>query len=260
MIMNFGTSIRKAMNKQIIAVVLLMFLLSCKKDEEQDIIVIQSAGDISGSVNNFRHLLGDKLNTTPGAIGGRREINWDGVPDSLIGKPLPDNFLNNTAPGAPASQQRGLVYDSEGVFQVSKNNFSEVNANAANQFAPFSGNNVFTNTSANLWDVGFEIPGQEQPATVSGFGIVFTDVDLENNTSVEFFSGNKSVGKFFAPKHDAVSKHSFLGVYFKKLRITGVKVQHGNGLLVSGEKDITNGGGKDLVILDDFLYDEPVKK
>lgn len=248
------------MNKQIIAVVLLMFSLACKKDEEQDTIVITSSGDISGSINNFRQLLGNKLNTTPGAIGGRREINWDGVPDSLIGKPLPDHFLNNTAPGAPASQQRGLVYDSEELFQVSKSNFSEVNAAAANQFAPFSGANVFTNTSANLWDVGFEIPGQDVPATVSGFGIVFTDVDLENNTSLEFFSGGKSLGKFFAPKHDALSKHSFLGVYFKTQRITKIKVQHGNGLLVSGESDITNGGSKDFVILDDFLYDEPVKK
>lgn len=248
------------MKRKIIAVALLAFLIACKKDDEQDVIVIRSSGDISGSVNIFRQLLGDKINTTPGAIGGRREINWDGVPDSLLGKPLPENFLNNTAPGAPASQQRGLVYDSDGVFQVSKTNFIEVNANAANQFAPFSGNNTFTNTSADLWDVGFEIPGQDEPATVSGFGIVFSDVDLENNTSLEFFSGNKSLGKFFAPKHDAVSKHSFLGVYFKKARITGLKVQHGNGLLVAGENDITNGGSKDLVILDDFLYDEPVKK
>lgn len=248
------------MKNKLIAIVLLTCCIACKKDDKQDVIVITSSGDISGSVNNFRQLLGNKLNTTTGVTGGRREINWDGLPDSLLGKPLPENFLNNTTPGAPATQQRGLVYESDGIFQVSKTNFSEVNALAADQFAPFSGSNTFTNTRASLWDVGFEIPGQDVPATVKGFGIIFSDVDLENNTSLEFFNGDKSLGKFFAPKHDALSNHSFLGVYFKNERITRVHVQHGNGVLVANEKDISSGGAKDLVILDDFLYDEPVKK
>ncbi|HEX6180019.1 MAG TPA: hypothetical protein VFZ47_02170 [Chitinophagaceae bacterium] len=233
----------------------------CKKEKNDDVIVFQASGDISARVDAFRQQLGGTLNTTPGAVGGRREINWDGVPASLLGKPLPSNFFNNTDAGAPASSQRGLVYEpGQGTFQVSNSNFSDVNALAAGEFNAFSGTQAFTNTSSNLWDVGFEIPGQAIDASVSGFGIVFTDVDLENNTSLEFFSGNKSLGKFYAPVQQAGSKFSFLGVYFKNHRITRVKVQHGNGLLNAGEKDITNGGPKDLVILDDFLYDEPVKQ
>ncbi|MGB8190438.1 MAG: hypothetical protein WCF67_00905 [Chitinophagaceae bacterium] len=248
------------MKNKIFVLIVLTSLMACKKDKDQDAIVIQSSGNITSSVDAFRHLLGDKLNTSPGAVGGRREINWDGVPDSLLGKPLPEQFFNNTDPGAPASTQRGLIYESDGIFQVSKSNFSEVNAAAANQFAPFSGTNIFTNTSENLWDVGFELPGQDVAASVSGFGVVFADVDIANNTSLEFFNGNKSLGKFFAPVHDPNSKFSFLGVYFKNKRVTKIKVQHGNGLLNSGQKDITDGGSSDLVILDDFLYDEPVKQ
>ncbi len=233
----------------------------CEKDKNDDVIVFQATGDISGRIEAFRQQLGSTLNTTPGAIGGRREINWDGVPASLLGKPLPPDFFNNTDPGAPASSQRGLVYEpGEGTFQVSNENFNEVNPLAAGQFGAFSGTQVFTNTSSNLWDVGFEIPGQAIDASVKGFGIVFADIDIENNTSLEFFNGNKSLGKFYAPVQQAGSKFSFLGVYFKNERITRVKVQHGNGLLNTGEKDITNGGPKDLVILDDFLYDEPVKQ
>ena len=222
--------------------------------------MIQASGDITAQVNNFRQLLGSTLNTTPGAVGGRREINWDGVPSALLGKQLPANFLNNTDPGAPASSQRGLIYEADEPFQVSNSNFAEVNAQAAGEFGPFSGSQVFTNVASNLWDVGFEIPGQNIAASVSGFGIVFADVDLANNTSIEFFNGDKSLGKFYAPVQKDGSRFSFLGVYFKTQRVTRIKVQHGNGLLNAGEKDISNGGAKDLVILDDFLYDEPVKQ
>ena len=36
-------------------------------------------------------------------------------------------------------------------------------------------------------DVTFRIPGTSVPATVSGFGVVFTDVDVFGPTTVEFF-------------------------------------------------------------------------
>lgn len=247
------------MKNKLLALVVLGFCIACKKDKDDDVVVVSASGDITARVNEFRQLLGDKVNTTPGATGGRREINWDGVPEELLGKPLPANFLNNTEPGAPASQQRGLVYESE-TFQVSKANFAEVNAEAAGEFSAFSGSRTFTNTSTNLWGIGFEEPGQDVPATVRGFGVVFSDVDVANNTSLEFFDGNKSLGRFFAPVQSQGSKHSFLGVYFKKQRVTRIVVQHGNGLLNKGEKDISAGGATDLVILDDFMYDEPVKK
>jgi len=248
------------MKNKFLALAVLALCLGCKKEHEENVIVISGSGNITARVDEFRHLLGDKLNTTPGAVGGRREINWDGVPPNMLGKPLPANFLNNTEVGAPASQQRGLTYEPGDVFSVSNNSFAEVNALAAGEFQAFSGTQTFTNLSSNLWGIGFQVPGEEVQATVKGFGIVFSDVDVANNTSMEFFSDGKSIGKFYAPVQSAGSKLSFLGVYFRNQRITSIKVQHGNGLLPQGEKDISAGGSKDLVILDDFLYDEPVKK
>jgi hypothetical protein len=248
------------MKNKLLALVVLSFSIACKKEDDNNVIVVSASGDISARVNEFRQLLGDKLNTVPGATGGRREINWDGVPDDLLGKPLPLNFLNNTEPGAPASQQRGLVYEPGDSFVVSKTNFSEINPEASGEFSAFSGSRTFANTSSNLWGIGFELPGQDIEATVRGFGIVFSDVDLASNTSIEFFNESKSLGRFFAPVQSQGSKLSFLGVYFKDQRITRIKVQHGNGLLTTGQKDISAGGSADLVILDDFLYDEPVKK
>ncbi|HYE54895.1 MAG TPA: hypothetical protein VD996_08635 [Chitinophagaceae bacterium] len=249
------------MTQKLLAVILVVLMTGCKKDDDdKDIIVIESSGNINTGVNAFRQLLGNTLNTTPGATGGRREVNWDAVPVELLGKPLPPHFLNNTDADAPASQQRGFEYEGIAAFQVSNSNFSEVNPQAAPSFATFSGSNSFTNTSTVLWDGSFEIPGQNVPASVSGFGMVFSDVDLANTSFIEFFNGDRSLGKFYVPVQKAGSKLSFLGVYFKKERVTRIKVQHGNGVLNQGEKDISDGGSKDLVILDDFLYDEPVKK
>jgi hypothetical protein len=237
----------------------------CDRDDDKDgdITVIKASGDISSSMNQFRQVLGSTLNTTPGAVGGHREINWDGVPDSLMGQQLPARFFNPVG-NEPAlvNRQRGLVYaptPAPGGLMVSNTRFSTVNGEAASEFAAFSGDKTFANISNSLWQIDPEVPGQNLAATVKGFGIVFSDVDEDSSTFIEFFNENRSLGKFFVPKHDATSSFSFLGVHFKNEKVTSIKVGH-EGFLASGEKDITQGGTKDLVVLDDFMYDEPVKK
>jgi hypothetical protein len=236
-------------------------LLSCKKDKKEDgnIIIISSAGNIESDVNRFRQLLGDPLNTTTGVTTGRREINWDGVPDSLVGKQLPNDFFNPTEVDAPSARQRGLAYASvSGEFRVSNSDFAEVNSQAAGQFSSFSGNKTFANISSNLWEIGFEKAGQNIVASVKGFGAVFSDVDLDNSTSLEFFNGTKSLGKYFVLPHNSNNSFSFLGVYFKNNEtITKILVSH-KGFLTGGAKDVTDNGPDDLIVLDDFLYSEPV--
>ncbi len=238
--------------------------LSCKKDDvnrEPQATVITATGDISTKLNEFRQLLGAALNTTTGQTSGRREINWDGVPDQFALQSLPANFFNPTESGSQQSLQRGFVYQSSGDFRVSAAGFKEVNASAAAEFASFSGNKSFANVSSALWTTSFQVAGQLTAATVKGFGVVFTDVDAANTSSLEFFDTNdKSLGKFFAPVHDNSSPHSFLGVQFSNARISKIKIAHGNGALIAGGKDISDGGLNDLVVLDDFLYDEPLAK
>ena len=241
-------------------------LISCKKEHtnnsnnNSDIVIIKATGDITAKLNEFRQVLGATLNTAPGAVGGHREINWDGVPDSLLGKPLPNDFFNPVGTDASqASRQRGLHYEAVGQFMVSNNVFTSVNSLAASEFRSFSGGNTFANVNSSLWQIDPRVAGEATPATIKGMGIVFSDVDLDNSTSIEFFDDTKSLGKFFAPRHDNISSFSFLGVYFKNEKATKVRVSH-DGFLSSGEKDISSGGTHDLIILDDFLYDEPVKK
>lgn len=238
-----------------------LILLACKKENvNDDLTVVTGTGNISSKVNEFREVLGTKLNNTPGAVGGRREINWDAVPADLLDKPLAGNFFNTPGTNVPPARQKGLVYSaSSDNFQVSKDGFKSANASTATGFSAFSGSQTFANVGSNLWEIGFQVPGEPVLATVRGFGIVFSDVDVANSTFIEFFNGTKSLGKFFAPVHDVHSSLSFLGVYFNNEEVTHIRVGH-DGTLAEGGADVSSGGQKDFVVFDDFLFDEPVKQ
>jgi len=99
-------------------------------------------------------------------------------------------------------------------------------------------------------DATFFVPGSSNPASVFGFGAVFTDVDLANTSSLEFFDlSNQSLGIFFVPTFN--NGLSFLGVTFTDA-IGRVRITSGNTAL--GPND---GGAVDVVALDDFIYSEP---
>jgi len=245
----------------LIASLLIIMLPSCKKENNEiQPLVFKASGYIDDAINDFRSRLGN-INTIPGATGGRREINWDGVPDSLVGRAFPNDFFNRTEANAPVTLQRGLIYATNaGEFQVSKNNFSSTDPASTGEFAAFSGAKTFANVTTNEWPVNFQVAGQTTAAYTKGFGIVFSDVDLANSTSLEFFEGEKSLGKFFAAPHSFSSSFSFLGVYFPgNEHITKVIVRH-DGILSDGQRDISAGGPHDLVIFDDFIYGEPQKQ
>src|SRR6478735_292610 len=180
-------------------------ITSCKKDNEMekektpDITVVKSQGDINAKINEFREILGVAVNITPGATGGHREVNWDALPADVLGKALPLDFFNTVGDNVPASRQRGLVYGVEGggEFRVSASNFADVNSAAASQFAAFSGERTFANISSNLWTGAFRVAGKPTIATVKGLGLVFSDVDKDNSTFIEFFNDTENLGKFF---------------------------------------------------------------
>jgi len=246
----------------------LALLASCKKDEDKgdnghpppkpEATVISASGDITTALADLRHLLGDALNTTPGQTSGRREINWDGVPAAFTNNNnFPLDFFNATDAAAPNGRKRGLVYANTGVaFRVDSTDFSEIDASYANQFDAFSPKRTFMSIGNTTSDIVFKVPGTNTDAFIKGFGVIFSDVDDANSTSIEFFNGTKSLGVYKA-QASASGQFSLLGVYFPDEKITKLKIVSGNGLLGAGVKDVTNGGTKDLVVMDDFLYDEP---
>jgi hypothetical protein len=234
-------------------------LTGCEKDDDDkpEAIIVTASGNINSKVDEFRTLLGATLNTTPGQTSGRREIDWDAVPDQFATQKLPTNFFNPTAPGSPANLQRGFRYSDETDARISSNNFADFEATNGTEFAAFSGAKTFSAVNNVLWDVFFEVPGQSSAASVKGFGAVFSDVDNAGSTSIEFFSGTRSLGVYNVPVKTTGS-YSFLGVYFPNEKVTRIRIMQGAGVVANGVKDISvPGGTKDLVIMDDFLYDEP---
>lgn len=237
----------------------LILITSCEREEQQSPVVVFSAsGDINPEVNRFRNQLGN-LNTVPGQVDGRREINWDGVPEELTGVPIPGDFFNATLAGSPVERQRGIVYSGIDDAIVSKNSFTEVNTLAASEFGNFSGTKSFAVVNAKVWPVEFQVAGQTTAAAVKGFGAVFTDVDKNQSTYIECFDGNKSLGRYYVPKQNTISRFSFLGLYYPARIVTRVMIGH-EGRLSDGESDVSQGGNSDLIVLDDFIYSEPRPK
>lgn len=225
-------------------------------------IVKISSGDslaVVPKINEFRLLAGDPLNSAPGAIGGRREINWDAVPANLTNtNNFPLDFFGSSDPTLPNGRKRGLLYENPAaIFQVDSTSFAGIDASYATQFEPFSKKRLFASLNTNVINVNFKVPGTLTDAYVKAFGVVFTDVDDANSTSIEYFNGNKSLGVFKVPVRTAGGSFSFLGVSFPDEKVTKVRITSGNGILGAGVKDISNGGTKDLVVMDDLIYDEP---
>jgi hypothetical protein len=249
----------RTMRSIVIVFAVVVAIAGCNKDKDETPVatIVSASGDITTKVNEFRSLLGNVLNTTPGQTSGRREIDWDGVPDVYSTQRLPSDFFNPVAPGSPAGLQRGFLYAPDTDARISSNDFSDLESTNGTEFSTFSGSKSFSAVSSNLWNVEFEVAGVREAASVKGFGAVFSDVDDATSTTIEYFSGNRSLGVFKVPVRSAGTTLSFLGVYFPDEKVTKVRIRQGNAAVANGVKDVSAGGTKDLVIMDDFLYDEP---
>ncbi len=222
---------------------------------------------ISPTRDQFRTDLGG--GTTVGSNGQfgtqRREINWDGVPaTSSAPNLLAGNFFN--ARGVLFTNIGGAGFEvssdpaDAGAGQPAAARFGNINAAYTATFGTFSANRLFTAIGSNITDVTFFVPGTGTIATVSAFGAVFTDVETLGGTTLQFFTpANVSLGVFNVPVGTGVNASlSFLGVSFDAgERVGRVRITSGNAALGAAVND-NPGGGTDLVVMDDFIYSEPV--
>jgi hypothetical protein len=211
-------------------------------------------------VDAFRAALGNPNNANAaGPLGsGRREINWDGGGDATTpAGSVFTGFLNIRGAQFVTPGTGFVQAPTSGGPQGGLATFFN-NATYATIFSTFSPLRLFAPVGSTITDVSFFIPGTNGgvPATVSGFGAVFTDVDLANSTSMQFFDVfNNSLGIFSVPASTVASGGlSFLGVTFDAgERIGRVRIISGNAAL--GPND---GSGIDVVAMDDFIFSEPV--
>lgn len=231
-------------------------------------VVVSGSGadapSIQATVDAYRALLGDSNGGGPGsACEGRREINWDGAPDSLSAPNLfpPDGFNQPNAPLA-----RGVEFTTPGTgFQLSAKldsgvgiEYDNIDPTFSGLFTTFSAERLFTALDSTVTEVHFFVPGSKVPALSRGFGAVFTDVDVANSSSLEFFDAyGDSLGVWYVedgPTED--ESLSFLGVAFEEAIVSKVTIVSGNSTLSFGK--VESYPAVDLVVLDDFIYAEPV--
>jgi hypothetical protein len=129
--------------------------------------------------------------------------------------------------------------------------FGHINDSYSNIFTAFSGERMFSPIGSNIVDLFFFVPGSNTPALSRGFGAVYTDVDLAENTAFEYFDvSGQSLGTFDTPAFN--NGLSFLGVSFATPIVSHVRIRYGNSAL--GPND---GGGVDVAVMDDFIYADP---
>jgi hypothetical protein len=224
-----------------------------------------NAAAIQSTVDRFRADLGAQNENEVGSFGtGRREINWDGVPDgSSSPNPFPGDFFNAPMTG----RARGVVFENPPTnqFQVSSDpatpRFSNINPTYTTAFGTFSPPKLFTPIGSTTTTVNFFVPGEDTPATVAGFGAVFTDVDELGSASIEFLDtqGEQLFSREILPSAGN-ARLSFLGVSFSPDEGRVAQVNITSGAAALGPNDVTQtADNPDVVALDDFIYGEPVE-
>ena len=153
----------------------------------------------------------------------------------------------------------GALYTTDGTgLRNDATLFGEVNPTYSTEFNFFSPTKTFAPVGSNLLDQLFQVAGQPTPAVVSGFGIVFSDVDLaDKTTSQAFAQDGSSLGTFSAPVRSDAAGLSFVGILFENAIIARIRITLGTGALGATVNDITSGGAVDLVVLDNVIYGEP---
>ncbi|HEU0005269.1 MAG TPA: hypothetical protein VFS12_04690 [Terriglobia bacterium] len=243
-------------------------------------IVFQAAGptaaSIQSSVDQYREALGQPDNRNAGPQqSGHREINWDGGSinnqnTAVAGNPFagfqvtrgalfttPDGtgFVQAPAGADPALFPPGGL---AGLFN---------NPTYGTIFSAFSPRRLFSAIEGKITEVDFFVPGGGNvPATVAGFGAVFTDVDQPGgsgpgkkhgnrkaSTLIEYFNADgEPLFSSFVPASPGDGSLSFFGIVFRDARIGRVRITSGN--VAPGPDDDEK---EDIVMMDDFLYGEP---
>lgn len=213
----------------------------------------QAEGDsatVAASLNSFRAALGGILNApnSPPTDSGRREINWDGVPAAVTNvDTFPLAFFN-------VNSKRGVLMSTPGTgLRVDSTDFG----NPA-QFHAFSPKKLFAAVGSDEVVVDFKLSGTNTNGLSTGFGVVFSDVDVAGSTAVALYDATGAlIANLAAPAKSSADEFSFIGAVFATPIIARVVITSGNAALNAPVTDVSAGGTKDLVAMDDFVYGEP---
>ena len=221
---------------------------------------------LQAMVDSFRADLGGANNGVGGTFpDGRREVNWDGVPDaSAAPNFLAPDFFNTTSPRGivfhtlledAGSAYNDLVVSASAASGVPVR-FGDINPGYGSTFITFSAQRLFVARGAHALQVQFYQPGTTSRAVVSGFGVVFCDVDAGSSHAlvVAYAADGSQLAAASAP---ALSGGlSFVGISFNEgEKIDHVVIRSGTHALSASNNDGVS--GVDVVAMDDVIYGEP---
>ena len=260
-------------SQKLTAIIFLMMGLVRAASAQCDVGSLRSAAGsnaaaIQASVDQFRSDLGPNNGVGKSFTTGRREINWDGVPEgSSAPNFLAPDFFNFRSP-------RGAMFTSTAApdpnnpflqpMAVSSSpasgvplRFGDINPQYTTEFKAFSEPRLFIAPGSNILEVTFFVPGTTIPASVNGFGAVFTDVDTSATRMIFYDESGRIIPNNCGPVAVADKGLSFQGISFDQafLRIARVLIINGNAPLSAANTDGVN--GVDVVAMDDFIYGEP---
>lgn len=236
-----------------------------------------NAEEISNAFEEFRQLLGGAAPNGNGAAAtpsGHRQINWDA---GAVPFDMPGNFFAETVDRgctiASSANEFRVSNPLDGEAGAPDDNFDSIDSDAAANFNTFSAERLFSPVETNNIAVKFEIPGSDDVGYVTGFGAVFVDVNEEEVTKMTAYAADGCIiGESFVPP--SAGGLSFLGIFsrveFGSPPIASIEITLGDQDL-----DESNAGcnifctllsifgidtsiSGDQVVLDDFLYGEPV--
>lgn len=225
--------------------------------------VVSAAGSgaahLAAAIAAFRDQIGGanngvSTNDGPTFTTGRREINWDA---GALPVEMPPDFFNDRS-------KRGAVFATPGSgFRVSENSgetptrlFGDLNLSYPGEFNTNSPHRLFTAVGSTVVDVHFFVPSNAaNPATVTAFGAVFTDVEVDGLTKLEYFDlSDRPLATVPVPVSGRAGL-SFAGrVFAGGERIARVRITSGNLPPADGTVEDQT---QDVVVMDDFIYAEP---
>jgi len=221
---------------------------------------------IQATVDNFRDALGVLNPFSPVQnADGRRQINWDAAPAAVS---APNAFSGDFFNFSSAPRARGIEFATPGAgFQLSGDvddgtpiRFENINPTYDEEFQTFSAERLFTALDSTKVEAKFFSPvDQTTAALTDGFGAVFADVDMLGSTTIEYFdiNGNTLLTETVPVADKGLS---FVGVKFDDNVLASVLITSGNFAVGPDDGAIgtTSAMPYDIVVMDDFIFGEPI--
>ncbi len=219
-----------------------------------------TAAGLNAVIDQFKANLGGPEITSLNAVAassGYRDLTFDDVPTGSL-NPFPGDYYSQqssrglllTTPNPGSSLQVSL----DG--PASQQRFGNIDPSYSALFQSYSGNRLITPIGTRTTNVTFtdpQNPGND--ATVKGFGVIFSDVDIFGSTTFQAFGPGNVDLTGVVTVQPLNNGFSFVGVVFTEgERIAKVTLTTGNTSLAPLQ---TETGGVDLVVMDDMIFSQP---